>query len=44
LNNSGGKGTDPPKDEASAGSCAGLQQGNKKTLIIDIHSLVGHLE
>jgi serine/threonine protein kinase len=44
LNNSGEKGKDKPKDEASVGSCAGLQQGNKKALIVDIHSLAGHLE
>jgi hypothetical protein len=43
LNNSGRKGKGKPKDEASAGSCAGLQQGNRKALIVDIHSLIGHL-
>jgi hypothetical protein len=44
LNNSGEKGKDQPKDEASAGSCAGLQQGNRKALIVDINSLAGHLD
>jgi hypothetical protein len=43
LNNSGRKGKSKPKDEASAGSCAGLQQGNRKALIVDIHSFIGHL-
>jgi hypothetical protein len=44
LNNSGEKGKDQPKNEASAGSCAGLQQGSRKALIVDIHSLGGHIE
>jgi hypothetical protein len=39
LNNSGEKGKDQPKDEAAAGSCAGLQQGNRKAHMVAIPKL-----
>jgi hypothetical protein len=34
FKNSGEKRKDQPKDEAAAGSCAGLQQGNIKAHMI----------